>query len=180
MENYSEFFETFEVFTIATNSLISSSLSERTDSKLCSSTYSPCRSSSSQYNVSLASFSVPLRRTCLDKTNSFRPSRYFASLTTRSAKANDLSLTVFSFIFNYQSSIINSPLSILHSASRRFLPRGPPQVNNHGIAKEGDGQPPPNSPFSIFHSPFPLSTEFCLWYFRVAVLSQVDDRGVRL
>jgi hypothetical protein len=36
MENYSEFFETFEVFTIATNSLISSSLSERTDSKLCS------------------------------------------------------------------------------------------------------------------------------------------------
>src|SRR5580765_8247639 len=105
--------------------------------------------SASRTNAPIA---VPLRRTCLDKTNSFRPSRYFARLTTRSAKANDLSLTMFSFILNY-------PLSILHSRSRRFLPRGPSQVNNQGIAKDGDGQPPPNSPFSIFHSPFPSLDE---------------------
>src|SRR6266850_1258337 len=175
MENYSEFFETFEVFTIATNSLISSSLSERTDSKLCSSTYSPCRSSSSQYNVSLASFSVPLRRTCLDKTNSFRPSRYFASLTTRSAKANDLSLTVFSFIFNYQFSIINSAFCFPPLPTTRAIPGKQPRYRERGRRTA-------SAQFSILNFPFFISSLDGILpvVFPVAVLARVDDRGVRL
>jgi hypothetical protein len=88
---------------------------------------------------------VPLRSTCRDKTKSFfSRSRYFANLTTRNAKANDLSLTGFpSFSF-----LLTSQLVI-----RRFLAYRKSCKQPHYLIR-GTG-PPPDNP-AIIHSQFSI------------------------
>src|SRR5688572_24199537 len=97
---------------------------------------------------------VPLRSTCRGKTNSFTSrSRYFASLTTRSANKNDLSLTGFSFILNCPLSIFNSnhpPLS------------NTPEILQTTALSHWWYRPPPDNPaiihfqFSIINYPLAL------------------------
>src|SRR5262245_61579103 len=109
--------------------------------------------SASRTNAPIA---VPLRRTCLNKTNSFRPLKIFRKLDHPKRKSKRL---VFDGI------LLHFQLSILHSAFDDVLFHSqlsiinfefwfPPLPTTRAI--------PGKQPRQIFHSPFPLSTEFCL------------------